>query len=274
MLDGDPSGVKVIEKSNWSGVGLEIPRPLLNSVSSRAELAGPGVYVLIGPPETTDLPTVYVGEGNVVRSRILDHEKNKEFWTHVIVFASNAKRLNKAHVQFLEASLVALASEAKRCSLQNSTAPQVPPLSESDIAEVDGFLTNALQLLDVLGYRYFERPAIASTDQAEFVLNGKGVTAHGYETASGFVVRVGSNAVVEEVASLHPRIHDRRQALIAQEVITLDGAAYGFTMDYEFSSPSQAADVVLGRSANGRIEWKTAGGKTLAAVQDAQASNS
>lgn len=35
---------------------------------------------------------------------------------------------------------------------------------------------------------------------------------------------------------------------------------YRFSQDYVFSSPSTAAAVVLGRSANGRIEWKDAKG--------------
>lgn len=40
--------------------------------------------------------------------------------------------------------------------------------------------------------------------------------------------------------------------------------------DYTFTSPSLAAQVVLGRSANGRIDWKDGSGKTLKALQEAQ----
>ena len=38
--------------------------------------------------------------------------------------------------------------------------------------------------------------------------------------------------------------------------------------DHLFSSPSMAADIVLGRSANGRTEWKTADGITLKEIQE------
>jgi hypothetical protein len=41
---------------------------------------------------------------------------------------------------------------------------------------------------------------------------------------------------------------------------------YRFTQDAVFSSPS--ADVVLGRSANGRTEWKDADGVTLRERQE------
>ena len=38
---------------------------------------------------------------------------------------------------------------------------------------------------------------------------------------------------------------------------------YVFTQDFLFSSPSTAAALVLGRSANGWLEWKDQNGKTL-----------
>ena len=43
------------------------------------------------------------------------------------------------------------------------------------------------------------------------------------------------------------------------------------TEDYVFASPSTAAMVMLGRTSNGRVEWKTAAGQTLKALQTAGA---
>lgn len=45
------------------------------------------------------------------------------------------------------------------------------------------------------------------------------------------------------------------------------GDRYRFSQDQVFGSPSTAAGVILGRTANGRIEWKTKDGKTLKDVQ-------
>jgi hypothetical protein len=42
-----------------------------------------------------------------------------------------------------------------------------------------------------------------------------------------------------------------------------NSGGYVFTRDHLFSSPSMAALAVMGRSANGWLEWKDAGGKTL-----------
>jgi hypothetical protein len=64
---------------------------------------------------------------------------------------------------------------------------------------------------------------------------------------------------------------DLRQNLIERGVLQQEGNHYRFTQDYAFSSPSTAAAVVLGRSANGRIEWKDGQGRTLKELQEKQA---
>jgi hypothetical protein len=58
--------------------------------------------------------------------------------------------------------------------------------------------------------------------------------------------------------------------LLAQGVLEPAGAGYRMTQDYFFNSPSTAAGVLLGRSANGRMEWKDASGRTLKEIQEAE----
>ena len=100
-------------------------------------------------------------------------------------------------------------------------------------------------------------------------LSAKGLMAEGYESTSGFVVCEGSQAALEAVPSMktHVRgIYEIREKLISTGVLGLADDSYRFTQDYSFSSPSTAAAVALGRSANGRIEWKDKSGKTLKAI--------
>lgn len=63
----------------------------------------------------------------------------------------------------------------------------------------------------------------------------------------------------------------KRRDLLAQGVIVADGSIYRFTQDYDLDSPSTATSALLGRAANGRMEWKDAGGRTLKAIQEAEA---
>jgi len=120
---GEPEGLRIVEKSNWTGQGLVFPRSLFAEVRLRPELNRTGVYVLWGLGESGQLPRIYVGEGDGVLSRLDQHGRSKDFWTHAAVFTSKDQNLNKAHVQYLEAKLVALANEAKRCEVDNGNVP-------------------------------------------------------------------------------------------------------------------------------------------------------
>lgn len=67
---GEPEGPRVIEQSNWTGKGLVFSRSRFADVRGRDELQRTGVYVLWGPSKSGQLPSVYVGEGDVLLSRL------------------------------------------------------------------------------------------------------------------------------------------------------------------------------------------------------------
>lgn len=286
VADGDPDGLRIVEKSNWIGKALVFPRALLPHVKARPELAQTGVYLLLGPRPDGEGEMLYVGEGDPIRPRLESHYAQKDFWTRAIGFTTaTAGQLNKAHVQFLEARLIALARAAKRVPLDNANQPAEPSLSEADRADMEVFLAHMLGMLPVLGVHAFEQaPAVALVAAAPgqpapaaptlLYCRGKGVEATGYESTQGFVVRRASQAVAEVVPSLEsnkPARLAQREDLIERGVLELDGSAYRFTQDYVFSSPSVAATMVLGRSTNGRTKWRDDHGRTLKELQEAEA---
>ena len=67
-----------------------------------------------------------------------------------------------------------------------------------------------------------------------------------------------SNAVLGASPSFKGKLLALRNELIASGVLTMADARYVMTQDYEFGSASAAASVLLGRNANGRIDWKDA----------------
>jgi hypothetical protein len=93
----------------------------------------------------------------------------------------------------------------------------------------------------------------------------KGAEASGHRTPDGFVVLQGSTAVLQERASAKrwPYVIALRKQLIADGTVVEKNGFYQFTKDVEFSSPSAAAAVIEGGSANGLIEWKTRDGRVL-----------
>lgn len=267
--DGDPDGLRLVEKSNWTGIGVVFNRTNYKQAAARPEFARTGVYVLVGTGEDSALPTVYIGEGDPVKDRLAQHYGKKDFWDWAVFFVTKDESLNKAHVKHLEARLLGLAQAAKQCKLDNTQASQEPSLSESERADVESFLQDMLSIFPLLGLGIFEKteskPAAGSKDL--LVLKAKGIKATGYEDPKGFVVCQGSQVVRDEVPSIHHYMTVLRKDLLEQGVIAEHDGGLHLTQDHVFASPSTAAGVILGRTANGRVEWKTAQGKTLKDIQ-------
>ncbi len=275
VADGDPDGLRIVERSNWIGKALMFPRALLPQVKQRDELKQTGVYLLLGPREDGEGELLYIGEGDPVRPRLESHYAQKDFWTRAICFIAAPGQLNKAHVQFLEAHLIRMAKAARRVPLDNANQPLESSLSEADRADMMVFLENMLGMLPVMGVHAFESsPAPIGRKEVLLTCKAKGVLATGFESSQGFVVKAGSQTVTVVTPSFQQmrRSNDLRQELIENGALVRDGDVYRFTQDYVFSSPSSASDMVLGTCSNGRLMWKDTRGRTLKELQAEEAS--
>lgn len=155
---------------NWTGLVTVIPRNRWRDVRTRNELLHAGVYILVGYGEDGDdeIPSVYIGEADTVRHRLDQHYHNLDFWERVIVLTAGT-RLNKAHVKWLEASLVEKAKAAHRSQVVNPGGTNRPRLSESDEADMGAFLHEALSILPLVDVPLFESAA-AVTPATDAVL--------------------------------------------------------------------------------------------------------
>jgi Domain of unknown function (DUF4357) len=280
--DGQPDGLRTVEKPGWTGQAIVCPRsrfPEVKAIDEFArEFARPGVYVLSGPSKDVDLPTVYVGEGDPTRPRLESHHREKDWWTSLIVFTG--KELNKAHVQYLESRLVSLARKAKRCVLDNGNDPQMPSLSIPDTAAMEAFLSEILVIYPVLGLTAFEVPShpikvapeTVALDTMTLSLNARGVKAVGYNKGEGFVVLAVSKAVgdkdITPTFSGRPTLVSLRKSLVERGVLVAEGDDLKFTQDYTFNSPTQAASILLGSWVAGPDYWKDTQGRTLKAIHE------
>ena len=269
LADGDPSGLWIVEKSGWTGLGLMWPRVHHSEARKRQELERPGVYVLVGPAEESDRSRVYIGEADVLRKRLDQHHASKDFWTRAVAFTAKDDNLNKADVKYLESRLLAIANEVQRSEIDNGNTPQSPSLSEADIADGEAFLDEMLLLFPVLDVRAFERIETPSSVANRLQLSGPGAKAEGAETSDGFVVFAGATARADCVPSTAHGVIQLRTSLIETGLLVATGGGLQLRQDRVFTSPSIAAAVFLARSANGRIEWKGANGWTLKDLQKA-----
>ena len=271
VAGGDSAGLRIVEKTNWNGIGLICPRSSFAKVKKRPEFQKAGVYALIGPAESSELPKTYIGEGDPVLPRLEQHHAEREFWTNLVFFHSKDQNLNKAHIQYLESRLVAIATEAKRCQLENGNIPALPSLSEAATAECEGFLEEMLLCFPVIGVSFFEIPPAAEIKVAKLFLETEGIKAEGYESEDGFVVVAGSRASTDEAASIEPRTKSIREALKERGILLPDGDSLRLTQDYTFNSPSLAASVFAANNISGREWWKDDQGRTLRQLQQEEA---
>lgn len=254
-------------------LGVSFPRSRLPRASERSEIDRTDVYVLWGPGDSEDIPRAYVGESNVLKSRLASHASSKDFWTHCIAFVSKDQNLNKAHVRYMEWRMIGLAREAHLCDLQNSVNPNEPALSEADQADAELFLADMLQCLPVVGVTFFTKPRRPEEDSHLLTVSAKGVTASGYEDTNGFVVQSGSEAVASATPSFHAHLRELKRSLGKSGVLIEEQGSFRFKVDYRFNSPSAAASVVLGANSNGRELWKDSNGRSLNDLANLEASS-
>jgi hypothetical protein len=275
LPSGDPRGMRVAEITTRIVRVIEVPRSQLADFLKMPEAQQVGVYFLMGELSEAGLPRTYIGQSGSVGKRLEQHHQNKDFWNRAFVLISLTNSLTQTHGLFLEWLAIAEATKAGRYGLENGNTgsqPYTPAPLQADCHEIH---ETAATLLATLGQPIFEPLTSAPTAKGIvelFYCKGSGADGVGEYTTEGFVVHKGSKGRAEIVPSIQGTSHERmRSQLITEGVLTENAGSAGsmlvFTRDHLFSSPSTAAMAVMGRSANGWVEWKTASGKTLDEVK-------
>ncbi len=164
VLSGDPEGVRIVDRMNWTGRGYVVPRDRWLEVKLRPDLAKPGVYILHGyefDELGAERPVGYIGQTDNLRNRINDHDVKKDFWETATIFVSANDGLNRAHTTWLEWELIQRAASAKRCRMENRVEPNEPNLIEGEKADTRAFLNEMLRLMPVMGLHIFTTPKVA-----------------------------------------------------------------------------------------------------------------
>jgi hypothetical protein len=270
---GDAKRLRVGEVSNWTGKALAAPRTELEDLLARDELESSGIYFLLGVDADTGENLAYIGEAEVIRDRLKQH-KAKDFWSSVVVFVSKDENLTKAHIRYLENRLLHEAKAIGRYALENSNSSN-PKLPESDREDMEVYLSRIRQVLPVLGSDLLS-PIAGSVKpahrQPQLVCRLKNALARGRRTEGGFVVFAESTAVLTTRPSAetqYPNTVALRKKLIQEKTLVERDGVYVFVKDVEFSSPSAAAAVVHGGSANGLTAWRDEAGRTLKEIEGA-----
>ena len=282
---GSPGGLRIIEKPNWSGIGFMFPRDDFRQedVQQQVAMSNPGVYVLWGDNDDGE-QRIYIGVADSVVERLRTHVSSEQhtFWNETIVFTSKDRSVNSTHARFVESDLVRIAKQVDYRKVANDQNPGKPNLPENDTITARSFLDHSLSCMGIVGIPFFRETPTSSQgsdilpsnplpDSAYLYLRGGGqrgeVKATGYRDGKELVVLATAQAAKEEVQSASTQIRGNRRILIDDGHFVDRGDYYELLNDFRFSSPSAAAQALLGRASNGRIEWKNNADKSLGEME-------
>ena len=276
LVDGTPNGLRKATIHGWTGLVFVATTSTFAALTSRGELDRTGVYILAGPdPHQEGATRAYIGSANSVQERIKQSAIQRDFWEIAIAVTTSDDDLSKGHVEYLEARLLELATEADRAALDNGNSPasRRRRLPEADQANMEQFLANLKIVLPVIGLdllkpqpraaRQVSTPVDQRTSgEVKFEIRHKtGVQAQAVEEDGEFIVLEGSQALIN-TGHVGQSYSGLKRKLIDQGVLSPSTAKLMvFAKPHAFSSPSAAAAIVLDRNSNGRTEWRVRGSK-------------
>lgn len=284
LADATVTGIRYAELVNWTGHAIACPRNRLNELKNWPESFKPGVYFLFEGRFGNSKPVAYIGESENVAQRLTNHDRNKDFWSEVVIFTSKDENLTKAHIKYLESALVCLSKNADRYELENGNTPPESSLPRADRDAMVEFVENVRMVLGTLGYSILEpilKPKnlseniIGSSDLSEsenvlrnlfFTVNS--LSAQGAVTDEGFVLKKGSQLSKNNSESMPGKLSTIKEKLFVDGVLKDEGTHFVASEDILFNSSSYAAAMVAGTSRSGPQSWKTATGKTIKKIED------
>lgn len=264
LVEGTADGLVTAELSNWNGKAIRIPRTEVDTCK-RDDIQGVGVYFLFCKDDNgTD--SVYIGEAEGIlkrlRQHLADYKSGKEqyYWNTAVCFVGSD--LNKALIRYLESRIVDKTKQCGRYAVLTKATYSSTVLKESQVASMEEFLENVEVLLSALGFRVLVPVKKATTKTRVLVCDGNNAQARGFVSPAGFTVMASSKVSDHTAAHFTPAKH--KYAALRASLETDGTISSGvFTKDYEFSAPSAASSVVLGRSSSGSKEWKASDGTLL-----------
>ncbi|WP_108263145.1 GIY-YIG nuclease family protein [Mangrovicoccus ximenensis] len=266
FVDGTPDGLVTAEMFNWTGHVLMVPRVRLEAALRRPEAGYTGVYLLMGEDEGR--ARLYIGETERLSGRLKQHAAEKDWWDRAVLVTARADALNKAHARYLEARLCEIARSLGR-DLENGNTPGGAGLSEAQGANMEGFLDEIRVVLPALGVDAFRdrRVNVSKPQPADKASSGPvfrlerpkaGLVARARVSDNAFVVLKGSHAATSWEGPSNPSLARDHADLCNAGILLPDLGTplLVFQQDYTFSSPSRAADLIVGRTSGRVLDWK------------------
>ena len=281
LIDGKSDGRIKCTIQNWTGLFYKVPRTYLDECKNIKAMKKTGIYFLFGKNDD-DEDCVYVGQARIRKNgegllgRVQEHIKDSFYFTDAVMLTTQNNIFGPTEISYLENKFTNLAIEADRYNVKNGNEPNPGTVTEEKESELLEFMEYSKLVMGVLGYKIF----IPINNKNELVENedlylylsrrdaktNKEIKATCKRTSEGFVVLKGSDFCEIDADHIKNKTSIKN---IRDKCKNSGGVLDGkLIKDYLFNSPSYAATFVLGKSSNGRTEWKDNDGVTLKEIEE------
>lgn len=281
LIDGKSDGRIKCTIQNWTGLFYKVPRTYLDECKNIKAMKKTGIYFLFGKNDD-DEDCVYVGQARIRKNgegllgRVQEHIKDSFYFTDAVMLTTQNNIFGPTEISYLENKFTNLAIEADRYNVKNGNEPNPGTVTEEKESELLEFMEYSKLVMGVLGYKIF----IPINNKNELVENedlylylsrrdaktNKEIKATCKRTSEGFVVLKGSDFCEIDADHIKNKTSIKN---IRDKCKNSGGVLDGkLIKDYLFNSPSYAATFVLGKSSNGRTEWKDKDGVTLKEIEE------
>lgn len=281
LPSGNPRGLRVAEVTASTVKVIEIPRVHIKEFLAMPESAQPALYFLVSSNEEDSLPRLYIGQTDDLRNRLKKHNLEKDFWERAFAMFLTNNTLTKTHALYLEYKSIEKAKLANRYNLENCNGGSLSNISAATKSDCDYHFYLLNILLSTLGQPIFEELQVKEDDpialdvandssdieKQVFKCTTSLVDARGYYDNDGFVILKDSLVRKKNFKSLSKSTRKIKRSLIyRKKLVEHNSKFYVLTENYLCKTPTVAAALVLGRSANGWSEWINDKGETLDTV--------
>lgn len=264
FIDGEPNGVRICRCTLSTMTTVFVPRSLLSRAKQIADLPLRGIYYLIND-EDGAISRLYVGQTQQGIARLDDHNAKKDFWNKALLFLSDdMQSFSLDNVSALEKYAIEQATASKRYSVENKVDPRYV-IDQYQKPTVEQIYEEIAFVMGAFGYQ-IEGSDDALANVKLFYTSRRGVRARGVYTGETFDVLDGSPVDLAARPKLDRYQRLREELLASGNLVRRQDGSGMLMKTVSFSTPSGAADFVLGGSNNGWIEWKDGDKQTLDAL--------
>lgn len=280
LIDGKSDGRIKCTIQNWTGLFYKVPRTYLDECKNINAMKKTGIYFLFGKNDDEDC--VYVGQarnrknGEGLLGRVQEHIKDSFYFTDAVMLTTQNNIFGPTEISYLENKFTNLSIDADRYNVRNGNEPNPGTVTEEKESELLEFIEYSKLVMGVLGYKIFipinNKDESVDSDDLYLYLSrrdaktNREIKATCKRTSEGFVVLKGSDFCEIDADHIKNKTSIKN---IREKCINSGGVVDGkLIKDYLFNSPSYAATFVLGKSSNGRTEWKDKDGVTLKEIEE------